>query len=186
MAELGLAEKVVLLHQALDAAGIAHAFGGALALAYYAEPRATIDIDVNLFVDPGRYREVLAVLEPLGIGRSPAEETVLADGQGRLWWGRNPVDLFFAYHGIHDAMRDRARMVPFGDDQLPIIAPEHLLTAKVIFNRRKDWLDIEQMLATVPAVDLAEAWRWLEELLPPDDERLEHLCQVERDLLGSG
>jgi hypothetical protein len=185
MADLGLAEKVVLLHQALDAAGIAHAFGGALALAYYAEPRATIDIDVNLFVDPSRYTDVLAVLEPLGVGGAPAEATVLDDGQGRLWWGRNPVDLFFAYHGIHDAMRGRARVVPFGDDQIPIIAPEHLLTAKVLFNRKKDWLDIEQMLVTVPALDMAEAWRWLEDFLPPDDDRVVHLRQVQRELLGS-
>ena len=184
MAELGLAEKVVRLHETLDAARIAHAFGGALALAYYAEPRATVDIDVNLFVDPSRYAEVLAVLEPLGIGRPPAEKTVLADGQARLWWGRNPVDIFFAYHGVHDAMRDRTRIVPFGDDSIPVIAPEHLLTAKVLFNRKKDWLDIEQMLVTVPALDMGEAWRWLREFLTPDDERLEHLRQVETELLG--
>ena len=43
MAELGLAEKVVRLHEALDAAGIPHAFGGALALAYYAEFTQEID-----------------------------------------------------------------------------------------------------------------------------------------------
>ena len=184
MADLGLADKVVVLHQALDAAGIAHAFGGALALAYYAEPRATIDIDVNLFVDPSRYGDVLGVLEPLGIGRAPAEDAVLAEGQGRLWWGRNPVDLFFAYHGVHEAMRERARVVPFGDNDIPIIAPEHLLTAKVPFNRKKDWVDIEQMLVTVPALDMGEAWRWLREFLPPDDKRLEHLRQVETDLLG--
>ena len=185
MADLGLADKVVVLHQALDAAGIAHAFGGALALAYYAEPRATIDIDVNLFVDPSRYGDVLGVLEPLGIGQAPAEDAVLAEGQGRLWWGRNPVDLFFAYHGVHEAMRERARVVPFGDSDIPIIAPEHLLTAKVLFNRTKDWVDIEQMLVTVPALDMAEAWLWLHEFLPPDDERLEHLEQVQRDLLAS-
>ena len=185
MAELGLAEKVVRLNEALDAADIPHAFGGALALAYYAEPRATIDIDVNLFVDPQRYREVLDVLVPLGVDRAPAESTVLRDGQGRLWWGRNPVDLFFAYHGLHDAMRERARVVPFGDDEIPILAPEHLLTAKVLFNRKRDWLDIEQMLVTVPGLDMTEAWRWLNEFLPADDERLAHLRQVEADLRGS-
>jgi hypothetical protein len=185
MPDLGLAEKVVVLHHALDAAGIAHAFGGALALAYYAEPRATIDIDVNLFVDPARYRQVLKVLEPLGISSAPTEDAVLHDGQGRLWWGRNPVDLFFAHHGLHDAMRHRVRTVPFGDDQITVIAPEHLLTAKVLFDRRKDWLDIEQMLVAVPGLDMAEAWRWLNEFLPGDHQRLEHLREVERDLLGS-
>ena len=184
MPEPALAEKVLQLHHALEGARIPHAFGGALALAYYAEPRATIDIDVNLFVDTDRYDEVLRALEPLGVDRAPDRATVVRDGQGRLWWGRNPVDLFFAYHGLHDAMRERTRLVPFGDSEIPIIAPEHLLTAKVLFNRRRDWIDIEQMLVTVPALDIREVWRWLDELLAADDARLGHLRQVERDLLG--
>jgi len=182
--ELGLAEKVVRLHETLDHAGIPHAFGGALALAYYAEPRVTVDIDVNLFVAPGRYSEVLAVLEPLGLGRLPTEDAVVRDGQGRLWWGRNPVDLFFAYHPLHEAMRDRARTVPFGDDEIPILAPEHLLVAKVLFDRAKDWIDIEQMLILEPALDMEEVHRWLGDYVAPDDQRLDHLRRVENDLLG--
>jgi hypothetical protein len=43
-----LPEKVVAIDRALD--DVPHAFGGALALAYYAEPRATVDIDLNVFV----------------------------------------------------------------------------------------------------------------------------------------
>ena len=34
----------------LRAAGIAHAVGGALALGFYAEPRETLDVDLNGFV----------------------------------------------------------------------------------------------------------------------------------------
>src|SRR5438046_1055943 len=119
VAELGLAEKVVRLHETLDQAGIPHAFGGALALAYYAEPRVTVDIDVNLFVDPSSYSDVLGVLLPLGLDRPPADDAVLRDGQGRLWWGRNPVDLFFAYHPLHDALSARIRRVPLRDDEIP-------------------------------------------------------------------
>ena len=184
MAELGLADKVVRLHQVLGAAGVAHAFGGALALAYYAEPRVTVDIDVNLFVEPARYPDILEILEPLGVGRAPAEKSVLADGQARLWWGRNPVDLFFAYHPVHDAIRDAARSVPFGPDQIPVLGPEHLLVAKVAFDRPKDWLDIEQMLILTPALDLDETYRWLEELLSADDARIERLRQLEHELRG--
>ena len=184
MAELGLADKVVRLHQVLGAAGVAHAFGGALALAYYAEPRVTVDIDVNLFVEPARYPDILEILEPLGVGRAPAEKSVLADGQARLWWGRNPVDLFFASHPLHDAMRDAVRIVPFGDHEIPILGPEHLLTAKVLFDRPKDWIDIEQMLSLQPSIDLDEVHRWLDEFLAGDDQRVEHLRRLERALLG--
>jgi hypothetical protein len=182
--EPGLADKVVDLHNALDHAGIAHAFGGALALAYYAEPRATVDIDVNLFVDPAEYPAVLDVLKPMRITRAPAESTVTRDGQCRLWWGRNPVDLFFAYDDVHDAMRDRARVVPFGDTRIPILAPEHLMVAKVVFNRAKDWLDIEQMLVATPSLDVAEIDRWLDHLVGPDDERATRFDALRRRLLS--
>ena len=60
-----LPEKILAVHDALGA--LPHAFGGALALAYYAEPRATIDIDLNVFVPPTQAAAVLGVLGPLGV-----------------------------------------------------------------------------------------------------------------------
>ena len=50
-----LAPKIVSLHEMLDSAGVPHQFGGAIALAWYRNPRATTDIDINLTLprDPG-------------------------------------------------------------------------------------------------------------------------------------
>ena len=144
----------------------------------------TVDIDVNLFVDPARYPDVVDVLRRIGVTRAPPQNTVREEGQGRLWWGRNPIDLFFAYHPVHAAMQAGARTVPFGDDEIPILSPEHLMVAKVVFNRRKDWLDIEQMLLATPGLDLEEAYRWLAELLSSDDERIAHLRRVVTEVLG--
>ena len=182
--ELALADKVVVLDRTLRDAGINHAFGGALALAYYAEPRATVDIDINLFVPPDRYKSVVAVLRPLDVERIPPEDVVLRDGQARVWWGRTPLDLFFAYDPIHEAMRTGARLVPFGEGQIPILAPEHLLVAKVLFNRAKDWLDIEQMLVAVPDLDLGEADRWLDRFLADHDARVDRLRVLAAGLWG--
>ncbi|MBI1843131.1 MAG: hypothetical protein HYR89_00725, partial [Actinobacteria bacterium] len=64
MKRLPLPRKVLALTCALD--GVPHAFGGALALAYYAEPRATIDIDLNVFVHGDRFMDVAKQLAPLG------------------------------------------------------------------------------------------------------------------------
>ena len=169
---------------ALDAAGIPHAFGGALALAYYAEPRVTVDIDVNVFVDPARFGEVAGVLSALGLDTSADERAVLRDGQARLWWGRNPVDLFFSCDPVHDAMRRAVRTVPFGDHRIPILAPEHLLVAKAVFNRAKDWLDIEQMLLAVRDLDTAEVRRWLDHLAGHDDPRALRVLEMVRELRG--
>jgi hypothetical protein len=174
LSEPALPEKIVAIHHHLDRAKIAHAFGGALALAYYAEPRTTVDIDINVFVAPTAYAAVEDALAPLGVDGIDST-LVERDGQFRSWWGRTPIDLFFAYDEIHRAMRRDARLVPFGEDRLPVLAPEHLLVCKVIFDRPKDWLDIEQMLVCVGDLDLTEIRMWLERIVGLDDPRMERL-----------
>jgi len=188
--EPSLPDKVVAIDRGLRSAEIPHAFGGAIALAYYAEPRATVDVDVNVFVGPDHLDAVRAALSPLGVA-SPIVDSEAGDrarvgreGQTRWWWGRTPVDLFFAYDPVHDAMRRAVRTVPFGDDQIPVLGPEHLVVCKVVFDRDKDWLDITQVLTAVPDFDTAEVRRWLEHLLRPDDERLRHFDEMAGQILG--
>jgi hypothetical protein len=174
-----LPDKVIAIHEALRAAKIPHALGGALALAYYATPRATIDIDLNVFVPAERWREVIDALTPLGIATAELDVTALErDGQCRLWWGDNAVDLFFAYDPLHDAMRKEARRVPFGGVTVSILAPEHLAVCKAMFDRRKDWLDIEQMLIATDELDLTEVERWLERMVGKQDPRLARIAEL--------
>ena len=109
-----LPEKVIAIHERLAEARVPHAIGGALALAYYAEPRATIDVDINVFVSTDRWPDVRDALAPLGIDVDLDIAALERDGQARLWWDRNPVDLFFSYDPFHDEMKRRARRVPFG------------------------------------------------------------------------
>lgn len=182
MAEPGFADKVVALHDALDEAGIPHAIGGALALAYYAEPRATVDVDVNVFVAVDEHPTVTAALRPLGV--TGDIENLERDGQVRLHWGNNPVDLFFSHDPFHDRMREWASIVPFGATKLPILAPEHLLVCKAVFNRAKDWIDIDQILVGVPDLDAVEARQWLERLVGTSDDRWQRVDAALRDLLG--
>lgn len=166
-----LPDKVVAIDRALSEAGIAHAFGGALALAYYAEPRATIDIDVNVFVPPSGHEDVAAALAPLGVRAEAQAAEVVRDGQCRWWWDQTPLDLFFAYDPLHDAMAEATRRVPFGEHRIPILAPEHLAVCKAVFDRAKDWLDIEQMLVAAEGIDLDEVRAWLVRIVGEDDER---------------
>jgi hypothetical protein len=180
--EPSLPDKVIVIHEALDEAKIPHALGGALALAYYADPRATIDIDLNVFVPTARWHDVVGALTSLGVDPSTLDPAALErDGQCRLWWGDNAVDLFFAYDPIHEAMRKQARRVPFAEITVPILGPEHLAVCKAMFDRRKDWLDIEQMLIAGDDLDVAEIEEWLVRMVGEDDQRLQHL----RDLRSS-
>lgn len=178
MTEPSLPDKVVAIHDGLRAARIRHALGGALALAYYAEPRATIDIDLNVFVAPERHAAVHAALQPLGVTDEVDEAALARDGQCRWWWGRTPVDLFFAYDELHDAMREEARTVPFGEATIPILSPEHLAVCKAVFDRPKDWLDIEQILVCEADLDLAAVERWLTRIAGASDRRTQRFGEL--------
>jgi hypothetical protein len=178
-----LPEKVVALHEALAGIRVPHAIGGAIALAYFAEPRGTVDVDVNVFVPVERWAEIRDALEPLGVNVNADEVALQRDGQVRLWWDRNPVDLFFSYDPFHDEMRRAARRVPFADRTIPILAPEHLAVCKAMFDRPKDWLDIEQMVVATDPLDLPEVEAWLEAMVGGDNQRLARLREI-RERLG--
>jgi hypothetical protein len=172
-----LADKVVAVHGAL--AGVPHAFGGAIALAYYAEPRATIDIDVNVFVDADDAAAVYGPLTGIGIASRPEDLTrAQRDGQVRLWWDLTPLDLFFAYDPFHEAARAGAREVPFGTATIPILAAEHLIVCKAVCDRPKDWVDIQAVLADGTKPDLAECLRWLGRIVGDEDPRYNRLAAL--------
>jgi hypothetical protein len=177
-----LPEKVVAIHQALDAAKVPHAIGGALALAYYAEPRATADVDINVFVTTDRWPDVRTALEALSIDVAVDLPALERDGQVRLWWDRNAVDLFFSYDEFHEAMPGKTRKVPFGDATLQILSPEHLAICKAMFDRGKDWLDIEQILVAADPLDIAEIDSWLRRMVGEADPRLAKLAEIKRRL----
>jgi hypothetical protein len=170
-----LDEKVALLARALAEAEVPHAFGGAIALAYYATPRGTRDVDINVFLPASAFDRVLEALLPLGTDPpTPAlRRTLERDEQVRLHWDGTPLDLFFSYNELHDACMERQRRVPFGAERIGILSPEDLAIFKVLFARDKDWRDLQEMLlAQAPDFDTAYAMGWLERIVAPDDERL--------------
>jgi hypothetical protein len=175
---LTLAQRVLAIEAALS--DVPHAFGGALALAYYAEPRATIDIDLNVFVPPERFSDVAGPLRDLGvlIDTPPVAALIDRDGQARVMWDSTPVDLFFAYDAFHAAAAAARRLVPFGDGTIPILAPEHLIVCKVVYDRPKDWVDIDAILADEPVIDRAEVLRWAARIAGDEDPRYNRVVAV--------
>ena len=164
-----LAPKIISLHELLDSAGVPHQFGGAIALAWYRNPRATTDIDVNLTLPPAAAEPVLAMLARLGVTVTPEDRAAIAlDGQARLDWGGSYLDVFFATMDLHLEMAELARVVRFGPVDIPILAPEHLVACKAIFDRPKDWLDIEEILRWGTEIDADRTLHWVGEILGPE------------------
>jgi hypothetical protein len=167
-----LAPKIVALHEMLESAGVPHQFGGAIALAWYRNPRATTDIDVNLTLPPEAAGPVLGTLAQLGVTITMADRDAIArDGQARLDWDGSYLDVFFATLDLHQEMAERARTVRFGPIEIPILAPEHLIVCKAVFNRPKDWIDIDEMLRWGTEIDAPLTIRWVDVILGSGSEQ---------------
>jgi hypothetical protein len=173
-----LADQILAVHAALDAATIPHAFGGALALAWCTQQaRATIDIDVNVFVAPDRAEDVLAAL-PAGVTWTDADVAAIErDGQVRVWWDETPVDVFTNTTAFHDEVGDRVRHEDFVGERVPFLDCRDLAVFKAFFDRTKDWADLEAM-AEAGSLDVDAVVGVLARHLGADDPRIERLLAL--------
>jgi hypothetical protein len=176
--DVGIVDKILVLHAALDAARLSHAFGGALALAWCTErARGTIDIDVNVFVDQALAGEVFDAL-PVEVARSATDlECCLRDGQVRLWWGPTPIDVFTNTTEFHGAAADRVVVHDFASQNVPFLGCSDVAVFKAFFNRTRDWADLEEMVAA-GTLDSDLVLGALVHYLGRDDERVERLTAL--------
>jgi len=177
---VSLPERLVELHRSLEGGRVPHAFGGAIALAYLTlDPRGTSDIDINLFVPAQESDDALTALPPGVAQPEGTKEQIARDGQIRLWWGDTPVDLFFDYAPIHEAAKRNARVVPFAGTTIPVLGGVELVVFKAMFDRTRDWADIEAV-AAAGTLDVDAVREWLATMVGPDDERLKRLDEAVR------
>jgi hypothetical protein len=148
-----LVDKLFAVHDSLTKAGLSHAFGGAIALAYCTEePRGTRDLDVNIFTAASNADAALAALPAqVSVGEKDVE-TVLRDGQARLWWEDTPIDVFLNNHPFHDAVANGVVWVPLAGREIPVLDCASLVVFKAFFDRTKDWADIEAVAERDPRI----------------------------------
>lgn len=172
---MNLVDRIIATNAALTAADIPHAFGGALALAWCTHrARATIDIDLNVFVGIGEAEVVYNALpEPIEITDTD-RAAIAKEGQTRLWFDQTPVDIFFNTTDFHIDAGDRARIEDFGGESVPFLACRDLAVFKAFFNRTKDWADLEEMHAA-GSLDVELVLGVLTNYLGPADPRIERL-----------
>ena len=147
-----IGDVIIEIDTELNSLGIAHAFGGALALAYYADPRATVDVDINVGVPYESKSSLLTHFDSIGwhFDDDSAAGIPAAGTRLRQVGETVVVDLFFSFDGYHDDVLDRAVTRPFtyaGEwHDLPFLSAEDLTIFKISFGRSRDWADIEAMV----------------------------------------
>lgn len=168
-------EKAIAVSAALTRAGIPHAFGGAIALMFFGEPRGTVDVDFNVFIPDGEARRAFAAMRELGaeFDHEEAFREVDKTSQVRISWDRTWIDLFFSFAPFHDSVAARVKEVVFGGVSARVISGEDLMIFKMLFSRPRDWFDIEMALQIQrDRVDLAYIRKWLPTILGDDDSRV--------------
>jgi hypothetical protein len=174
-----LSSRIVALHEMLDSLRVPHQFGGAIALAWYRNPRATTDVDVNVTLPPEQAEPLLGALTHLDVSVTAEDRASIArDGQARLDWDGYYLDVFFATLDLHQEMATSAREVTFGPTQIPILSPEHLIVCKAVFDRPKDWVDVEEVIGWGTDVDRQLVLRWIEDLLGADSDQYVRLTEL--------
>jgi hypothetical protein len=169
--ELGIA-----LAQALERHGVDYALGGALAYGQYGIPRATIDVDVNVFVAPADLAPVFAALRELGIPLDEDAAGRAAEDEGlfvvRL--GGYRIDVFTPSIDFSwEAARTRVRHEVDGVG-VWFLSAEALSVFKLLFFRAKDLVDLERLIAVQgSAVDVLYVRRRIVEMLGEDDPRVQ-------------
>ena len=146
------------VHEHFERLGRDHAFGGALALAYYADPRGTVDVDVNVFVGFDAAPQVVDELGAIGFLPTQSQADWLPIAGVALVRGRDPtrLDVFFSIDERYDEVARRARRFPFGTRgaRLPFLSAEDLAMFKLSFGRDKDWVDVRRLVESHPELDI--------------------------------
>ena len=173
-----LVDKIVLIHEALQAEKFPHAFGGALALAWCTQQaRGTIDIDVNIFVNPDQSESVLVRLPNEVTWSQDDLQRLIRDGQVRIWWQDTPLDIFLNTTPYHQQLWQRVRWELFAGKRIPFLACLDLAVFKAFFNRTKDWADLEAM-QEAGTLEIETVKSVLTEYLGADDERIDSLSRL--------
>lgn len=153
---------------------IPHALGGALAYGYWAPPRGTHDVDMNVFAGEEAVDAVVDGLlaEDFEVDRAQAREAVAEGSHIKAWYDGTPVEIFFNSIPLHESAASRLVKVPFAGSVAPVLSAEDLVLLKLLFFRSKDLQDIANVLATQGArLDRRYVRDWLVDMLGDDDDR---------------
>ncbi|HEX4352413.1 MAG TPA: hypothetical protein VHZ95_05850, partial [Polyangiales bacterium] len=127
-----LVDAVTTLIDRLQAAGIDYAFGGAIALSAWSEPRATTDVDLNLWVNDEELPHALSVLAEAGVVLDPAAAISGARERGMFagMHGSYRIDVFVPSVPFYDEARRRKCKVRLADRDTWVLSPESLAVFK--------------------------------------------------------
>jgi hypothetical protein len=163
---------LALIDERLNAARIPYMVTGSFAMAVYAIPRMTRDIDLVIALAE---QQVPALLQAFAadcyLERAAVEEALTGRGMfnaiHRAWHLK--ADFIVRKDEPYRRVEfERRRQIGLGGQSYPVVTPEDLVLSKLCWRResRSDLQlkDIEQILAAQPDIDWAYLRQWAPEL----------------------
>ena len=167
-------DAALQIASAFEDARISYALGGALAYGLWAVPRATVDVDVNVFVGEDALDLVFRTLDSLGvrIDTSAARAQNARDGMFVGQWGLFRIDVFtpsieFSWEAERTRTRHRV-----GEREAWFLSAETIAVFKLLFFRTKDLADLERLVALRTELDVAWVRSRIVSMMGEGDERV--------------
>jgi hypothetical protein len=189
MSEASLPASVVAtaaqLGAKLDEREQEYAIGGAIALGFWGAPRGTLDVDLTLYLSPEQPAHCIWLLQDLGcdVASAQAMESLREHGFCRVAFSGLNVDVFLPTIPFYELARARRQRVPLGDGEIWIWDSETLVVFKMMFFRRKDLADVEQILrAQSGKLDRQWIRSQIEAIHGARDPRLVQWDEIDREI----
>lgn len=124
---------------------------GGYAVSFYAQPRATKDIDLFVKADPSNARAVFAALSAFGAPLDGIRAEDLADPKNFIRFGREPmaIDIFPGIDGIDFEAAWKRRVEGVIDHETGLtaffVSRDDLIASKLAAGRMRDLADVEDL-----------------------------------------
>ena len=159
--------------------------GGAIALGYWGTPRGTVDVDLTVYLPADKPSDCTWLLQDIGCELSAAEaaQSLREHGFCRASYAGMRVDVFLPTVPFYEAARVRRKRVALAGQPVAIWDAESLTVFKMMFFRRKDLADVEQILRT-QGTSLDRVWvrEQLAEMYGAGDPRLAAWDDLAREI----
>jgi hypothetical protein len=168
-------EAGLALARTFEARGIPYALGGALAYGIWGIPRATLDVDINVFVEDDELGTVADALSSLGIAADPERLKVESAAKGLcvVRYGLYRVDLFTPSIPFSREAERTRQLVEIEGQRAHFLSAEALAVFKLLFFRPKDIVDLERLIEVQGSnLDVSYVRRELAAMMGEEDERV--------------
>jgi hypothetical protein len=179
-------EAALFLAETLEQHKISYCIGGAHALGQYAIPRATLDIDINVFLPPEELGTLFSALREIG---AEFDETKAAQDARELGMCIAKLDAFrvdiFTPSIDYSWLAEKTRkQLSVGQRSAWFLSAESLCVFKLLFFRSKDLADMERLISVMgDSLNVTEVRAAIVDMMGEDDPRTAAWDRLVRDFL---